>query len=151
MAGEKQLHEKKQAAVLRSYSRLLKKAEALNPLLEENRQEAETKEKQSTQLSPRKLINRLQKKRDQIWLFMRDLSVPFDNNGSERDIRMVKLVQQTSGCLRTADGARKFCRLRSYLSTVRKQGHSRLSSLERAIVGKPLGFGPAAEARAAPS
>lgn len=39
---------------------------------------------------------------------------------------------------RTADGARDFCRVRSYLSTARKQGHSLLCALERALVGKPL-------------
>ena len=69
---------------------------------------------------------------------MTDLSVPLDDNGSERDLRMVKLRQKTSGCFRTSDGARDFCRVRSYLSTARKQGHALLYSLERALAGKPL-------------
>jgi hypothetical protein len=71
---------------------------------------------------------------------MTDLSVPFDNNGSERDLRMVKLQQKTSGCFRTPDGAGNFCRVRSYLSTARKQGHSLLYALERVLAGKPLTF-----------
>lgn len=37
---------------------------------------------------------------------MTDLAGPFDNNGTERDLRMVKLQQKISGCFRTPDGAR---------------------------------------------
>jgi hypothetical protein len=69
---------------------------------------------------------------------MTDINVPFDNNGSERDLRILKLVQKISGCFRTADGARSFFRVRSYLSTARKQGHSLLCSIERVLNGKPL-------------
>jgi hypothetical protein len=89
------------------------------------------------------LVSRLQQKRDEILRFVTDLCVPFDNNGSERDLRMLKLVEKISGCFRSADGARSFCRIRSYLSTARKQGHSLLCSLERAVIGKPLAFEPA--------
>src|SRR5258705_13367548 len=66
--------------------------------------------------SPRAIINRLQKKRDDILRFMTDLSVPFDNNGSERDLRMVKLIQKICGCFRTDDGARSFRRIGSYIA-----------------------------------
>ena len=82
------------------------------------------------------------KEADEVLRFMTDSSVPFDNNGSERDLRMIKLQQKISGCFRTADGARNFCRVRSYLSTARKQGHSLLSTLERAFNGKPFIFQP---------
>ncbi len=92
------------------------------------------------QPTPHRLINRLQRRRHEVLRFMADISVPFDNNGSERDLRMVKLQQKISGCFRTADGARGFCRVRSYLSTARKQGHSLLCSLERLLNGKPLIF-----------
>lgn len=66
--------------------------------------------------------------------------MPFDNNGSDRDLRMIKLQQKTSGCFRTEDGARSFCRVRSYLSTARKQGLSMRRAMERAHAGKPLPF-----------
>ena len=90
--------------------------------------------------TPHRLVRRLQRRREDILRFMADSSVPFDNNGSERDLRMIKLQQKTSGCFRTEDGARHFCRVRSYLSTARKHGHALLCSLERALIGKPLAF-----------
>jgi transposase len=129
---------------LRRYDQLVKKADRLNPPPPRRKDVGDAAKKSSTQLTPRRLINRLQRRRDEVLRFMSDMSVPFDNNGSERDLRMIKLQQKISGCFRTPDGARNFCRVRSYLSTARKQGHSLLASLERAFNGKPLAFQPAA-------
>ncbi len=138
-----QLSEQTKNEFLQRYDKLVKKAGRLNPPQPKRKAQGDAAKKSVAQLTPRRLVNRLQRHRDEVLRFMSDSSVPFDNNGSERDLRMVKLQQKISGCFRTPDGARSFCRVRSYLSTARKQGNSLLSSLERAFNGKPLIFQPA--------
>jgi hypothetical protein len=68
------------------------------------------------------LARRLLGRQDDYLRFCRDWRIPPDNNGSERDIRMIKLRQKISGCMRTLTGARQFCAIRSYLSTAAKHG-----------------------------
>ncbi len=92
----------------------------------------------SAGLTASKLLNRFIKNKTEVLRFMTDFAVPFDNNGSERDLRMLKLQQKISGCFRTTNGITTFCRVRSYLSSARKQSKSLLSALEHALKGKPI-------------
>jgi len=70
--------------------------------------------------------------------FLQDLRVPFDNSQAERDIRMIKVQQKVSGCFRTPRGAQIFCRLRAYLSSLRKQGLNLFTALQQTFLGHPL-------------
>jgi len=86
----------------------------------------------------RNLLDRLRKHQQAVLLFLERLDVPFDNNQAERDIRMVKVQQKVSGSFRSTKGAVHFCRIRGYLSTLRKQGLQIFSALEATLRGQPL-------------
>ncbi|MBA3489514.1 MAG: IS66 family transposase [Longispora sp.] len=83
------------------------------------------------------LARRLAERQDDYLRFTRDFRVPPDNNGSERDIRMIKLRQKISGCLRTLTGAQQFCAIRSYLSTAAKHGRHYFDTLVMLTEGRP--------------
>jgi transposase len=51
---------------------------------------------------------------------------------------MVKVKQKISGSFRTLVGAKIFCAIRSYISTVRKQGINVLDALELAFSADPF-------------
>ena len=80
------------------------------------------------------LLERFKGRLVQVLAFMYDILVPFDNNQSERDLRMGKLYQKISGCFRTMTGAIIFFRIRSYISTLRKHKIDILSSLQKLFV-----------------
>ena len=81
------------------------------------------------QTKERNLLDRLSDYEDQVLLFMKIENVPFTNNQAERDIRMLKVHQKVSGQFKSMAGAKHFCRIRSYLMTSKKKGHSPFDKL----------------------
>jgi transposase len=90
------------------------------------------------QSKAKNLLDALLKRAEQVLALLDDLRIPFTNNQAERDLRWAKVQQKISGTFRSATGITAFCRIRSYLSTMQKQGHSMLSALTAVFHGQPL-------------
>jgi transposase len=119
--------------LLCAYDDLLKVADSLSPHL----LSPPGKRGRPKQLAARNLLDRLLTRKSQVLAFLLDLQVPFDNNLAERDLRMLKVQQKVSGTFRSEQGAVGFCRIRGYLSTLRKQGLHVLNALEATFRGSP--------------
>src|SRR2546425_13007740 len=128
------------AGLLRRYEEILAEGYQANPppaapSKSEPSKGAPGRAKQSP---ARNLLDRLAGGKWAVLRFLLDFAVPFDNNQAERDLRMIKVQQKVSGCFRTEQGVAMFCRIRSYLSTLRKQRIALFSALEHTFLGHPV-------------
>jgi transposase len=137
-AGKERLAVRQEKEFLARYERIVLEAGKLYEPLQRKKGHSKTRRPKESPImaAARKLVNRLGDKRDEILLFMSDFKVPFDNNQAERDLRMLKVKQKISGCFRTPRGADEWCRVRSYVSTMKKQGHSLMETIKSVYAGK---------------
>ena len=114
------------------YDRIIERAKLENPPpIASNSQGLIKKRGKKKKTKTLNLLERLDKYRSEALAFMHDFQVPFDNNLAERDIRMMKVQQKISGTFRSWEGAKIFCRIRGYISTVKKNS---ISVIEAAYV-----------------
>lgn len=132
-AGQTELPAKQRAGYEAAYTRFLNEGLLANPPPAPSGKRGRTK-----QTPARNLLDRLVTHRGAILAFLQDFRVPFDNNLAERDLRMLKVKHKVSGCFRSPEGADQFCRIRGYISTLRKQGYSVLHGLTSVFAGQPF-------------
>ena len=84
------------------------------------------------------LLDVLLQRADQVLGFVEDTSEAFTNNQREHDIRMVKIHEKVSGGFRSEAGATTFCLLRSFIATLRKQGHRSFAAIRSIFYHTPL-------------
>jgi transposase len=128
------------ARFLRRYDEIVASGYFANPPPPPPRKSEHSKRKpgKAKQNPARNLLDRLSQRKFAVLRFVHDFEVPFDNNQAERDLRMIKVQQKVSGCFRTELGIAMFCRIRSYLSTLRKQGIKLFSALDHTFAGDPV-------------
>lgn len=115
------------------YRQILKDGEAECPKLPPKDLGKRGKQAQS---KSRNLLDRLRDFEADTLRFMQEEIVPFTNNQGENDLRMTKVQQKISGCFRSLDGAKVFCRIRAFLSTCRKNNVSPADALRDLFKGK---------------
>jgi transposase len=94
------------------------------------------------------LLSRLENCRDEYLRFASVAGAWFDNNISERALRMMKVHVKVSGCFRSSLGCQILCRVRGYLSTMKKQGQALMPALVSVMEGRPV-LPPLLQAQAA--
>ncbi len=133
--GTLQMDPKRVRYFERRYDRILRKGEKEIPPVHTNDEKKRGKPKQHP---TRNLLDRLRNYKREVLAFMYDFDVKFDNNQGERDIRMIKTKQKISGCFRSQEGGKIFCRIRGYVSTARKHALNPLEELAAVFKGGPF-------------
>ena len=85
-----------------------------------------------------RMINKLEKRKDNYFLFMRDYEVPFTNNRAESSLRPEKVKQKVSGMFRSWDGVLTHVNIRSFIATVKNRGKNVFASVEKVFVGESV-------------
>jgi len=125
-------------AFAKRYDAVVQAGLAANPAPRPTTEGEVKKRGRPAQPPPVNLLIRLRNFKDQVLAFMSDFRIPFDNNQGERDIRMVKVKQKVSGGFRTLEGAKRFGRIRGYISTARKQAKNVFEAIRDAFDGSPF-------------
>ena len=126
------LTQEQQSSFQKRYRTILTQGEVECPIAEKKA----GKMGKAKQSKSRNLLERLRDYEEETLRFMRETSVPFTNNQGENDIRMTKVQQKISGCFRSMNGAKQFCRIRSYISTCRKNEINPTEALKLLFDGK---------------
>jgi transposase len=134
--GQKQIARSERSKIEQWYEQLVAEGLTANPPPPNSPQQG--KPGRLKRSKPANLVERLRDRRRETLRFVHDFRVPFENNLAERDLRMMKVQQKISGTFRSTEGASAFCRIRSYISTVKKQGISVIDALSSVFDGRPL-------------
>ena len=84
------------------------------------------------------LLNRLVKYKANHLLFLSDFRVHYSNNMSEKDLRICKNRDKMAGGFRNASGRDMYCRIMSFIETVKRRGLNIYQSIMALMEDKPV-------------
>jgi len=128
--------DKKTAEVFREKYRIILKEGVIEMYPPDTPLKSAEKKGRKKKSKEQNLLERLRDFENDVLRFMETDYVPFTNNRGENDIRMTKVQQKISGCFKSIDGAKIFCRVRSYLLTSQKHGITPTTALQLLFDGK---------------
>ena len=100
----------------------------------------------------RRLIKRLRRHQNEIFTFVDQPGVPFDNNAAERAIRPAVIIRKNSYGNRSQQGADMQAVLMSVFFTLKKRGHNPVKTVHEALTAYlQTGQMPALAAKATPN
>jgi hypothetical protein len=126
-AGHTTLHESEHARIKKEFLNAARCGISVNP-------HSGGKKSKARQLAER-LVDRAQQVLRFTWDFTPGLT--WTNNASEQALRDIKVKMKVSGCWRGLTGARRYLRIRSYLTTARTHGLTAMRAIRDALTGTP--------------
>src|SRR5260221_8440362 len=131
--GDPQLPDAERRAFVAHYEDLLAAGRAANPP-----PERPPGQRGRVKQSPaRNLLERLSLGQEEVLAFLHDLSIPFDNNQAEQDLRMLKVQQKIAGSFRADSGSEAFAPLPGDWAPLRNQAARLLAALQTVFTGQP--------------
>ncbi|MCX8480543.1 MAG: IS66 family transposase [Sediminibacterium sp.] len=109
---------------IKKYKIICNQANKEEPLFTKSGRQGKTK-----QTRGRNLLLRLIKEQDAVLRFAFEKNIPFTNNQAERDIRPIKVKQKMATHFRSVEGAKAYLSIKSFLSTISKNGLNILDSI----------------------
>jgi transposase len=82
----------------------------------------------------RRLVKRLRRHQNDMFTFLDQADVPFDNNFGERSIRPAVVMRKNSYCNRSVDGATTQAVLMSVYRTLKQRGHDPIAAVAQALL-----------------
>ncbi len=129
---------KKRGEVKFSEKRLERYGQRYDEILTEGKEENKQTKGRIAKREEKALLRRLERYKKNHLQFLYDFEVHYSNNMSEKDLRICKNRQKMAGGFRTSEGREMYCRILSFIETVKRRGMNIFQSIIELMNGTPV-------------